>query len=510
MSSLLKFMVRGDPAAAPAPAAPAPAAPAPAAPSVRPTAAAAAPAAAAPAAPSVRPTAAAPSVRPVPAPAAAPAAAPSVRPTASIPLPFVKSETDLGNTPIQSAILEQFEKTSVVDFNDASKALDDYIYGNDFATATVGMASNQIEDYRVRCWYRFQDTLLVPAMNRMMLASGAPAMIQLSPMVRNYTQAVAEAEAAAALQGGYDNFKFKLSHLEFFATNLYTKDSKTPGTTQQFFRALNRTLLQPVKNAGPEILVNKLPYDDDKKIFNVWFFLFLSGLQKLIVSVPAMFTDPSNPERSSVRLYRGMGIGETLSQTLWQPPVLQVSSQQSLFATKSDVVADVPIHTINEYETRGFSSFSSTIDNACTFALNKDPTIFVYEPARGRVEMSDLKFVTDFPNENEFLMFPKKKMLVVSREVSINFSGYNETCGVQNQENVPITWLGLMDAQIVDGDNGAPEYDIRTGIDVYHTTSGGRRKKRSINHVHKCITRRRRRRRNHKKTQKYRGRKYKK
>ena len=518
-------MVRGDPPAAPAPAAPAPAAPsvrptapaapAPAAPSVRPTAAAA---------PSVRPTAAAPSVRPVPAPAApglfqflfrgdstpaaAPAAAPSVRPTASIPLPFVKSGTDLGNTPIQSAILEQFEKTSVVDFNDASKALDDYIYGNDFATATVGMASNQIEDYRVRCWYRFQDTLLVPAMNRMMSASGAPAMIQLSPMARNYTQAVAEAEAAAALQGGYDNFKFKLSHLEFFATNLYTKDSQTPGTTQQFFRALNRTLLQPVKNAGPEILVNKLPYDDDKKIFNVWFFLFLSGLQKLIVSVPAMFTDPSNPQRSSVRLYRGMGIGETLSQTLWQPPVLQVSTKQSLFATKRDVVADVPTHTINEYETRGFSSFSSTIDNACTFALNKDPTIFVYEPARGKVEMSDLSIVTDFPKENEFLMFPKKKMLVVSREVSINFSGYKETCGVQNQENVPITWLGLMDAQIVDGDNGAPEYDIRTGIDVYHTTSGGRRKKRSINHVHKKrLTRRRRRGRYNNKTHKYRGRK---
>jgi hypothetical protein len=509
-SSPFKFLVRGDPDPPAAPAAPAaapsvrPTADAPAAPSVRPTADA-------PAAPSVRPTAAAPSVRPAAAPAApglfqflfrgdstpaaaAPAAAPSVRPTASIPLPFVKSGTDLGNTPIQSAILEQFEKTSVVDFTDASKALDDYIYGNDFATATAGMASNQIEDYRVRCWYRFQDTLLVPAMNRMTSASGAPAMIQLSPMARNYTQGVHD----------------KLSHLEFFATNLYTKDSQTPGTTQQFFRALNRTLLQPVQNAGPEILVNKLPYDNDKKIFNVWFFLFLSGLQKLIMSVPAMFTDPSNPQRSSVRLYRGMGIGEKLSQTLWQPPVLQVSTKQSLFATKRDVVADVPVHTINEYETRGFSSFSSTLDNACSFALNKDPTIFVYEPARGRVEMSDLNIVTDFPNENEFLMFPKKKMLVVSREVSVDFPGYNETCGVLNQANVPITWLGLMDAQIVDGDNGAPEYDIRKGIKVAHTTSGGRRKKRSINHVHKHkrLTRRRRRSRcNHNKTQKYRGRK---
>ncbi len=150
-SSPFKFLVRGDPDP-------------PAAPSVRPTAAP----------PSVRPTAAPPSVRPTaapaapaapslfqfmtrgnPAPAAAPAAAPSVRPTASIPLPFVKSGTDLGNTPIQSAILEQFEKRSLVDFINVSNEIDNYIYGNDFATATAGMASNQIEDYRVACWYRF-------------------------------------------------------------------------------------------------------------------------------------------------------------------------------------------------------------------------------------------------------------------------------------------------------------------------------------------------------------------
>lgn len=101
-------------------------------------------------------------------------------------------------------------------------------------------------------------------------------------------------------------------------------------------------------------------------------------------------------------------------------------------------------------------------------------------------------------------------MLVVSREVSVNFSGYNETCGVQNNANIPITWLGLMDAQVVQGDNDAPEYDIRTGINVSHTTSGGRRKKRSINHVHKHkrVTRRRRRGRyNNNKTHKYRGRK---
>ena len=52
-------------------------------------------------------------------------------------------------------------------------------------------------------------------------------------------------------------------------------------------------------------------------------------------------------------------------------------------------------------------------------------------------------------------------------------------------------------------------YDIE-GIDISLTSSGGRRKKRSINHVHKKrLTRRRRRGRyNNNKTHKYRGRKW--
>jgi hypothetical protein len=115
--------------------------------------------------------------------------------------------------------------------------------------------------------------------------------------------------------------------------------------------------------------------------------------------------------------------------------------------------------------------------------------------------MPELSTISDLPREKEFLMFPVSSMIVVSREVATKFSGYNESCGVMNHANLPITWLGLMDA--VQGN-----YHIE-GIDISLTSSGGRRKKRSINHVHKCITRRRRR-RNHKKTQKYRGRKYKK
>jgi len=411
---------------------------------------------------------------------AAPAVALSVGPSASIPLPFVKSGTDLGNTPVQSAILEEFKKTSAVDFNNVSKEIDDYIYGNDFATVTAGMTPDQIEEYRVGCWYRFQDTLLVPAMNRIMSASGSPAMIQLSPMARSYTQAAADAAAAAAaavaagLQDVHDKFKL-LSRLEYFATNLYTKESQPPGT-QQFYRVLNRILLQPVQNAGPEMLINSQPYDDDKKIFNVWFFLFLSGLQKLLVSVPAMFKDPTNEERSSVRLYRGMGVGEKLSQSLWKPPVLQEVSKtaqnltdrlKSFFTTKRDVVADVPVNTINEYKTRAFSSFSLDINVSCGFALNRDPTIFVYEPARGRVEMPELSSVSDIPGEKEYLMFPESSMVIIKREVATNFSGYNESCGPLNQANKKITWLGLMDA--VQGN-----YDIE-GIDISHTSSGGRR-----------------------------------
>ena len=262
------------------------------------------------------------------------------------------------------------------------------------------------------------------------------------------------------------------------------------------------------------MLINSQPYDDDKKIFNVWFFLFLSGLQKLLVSVPAMFKDPTNQQRSSVRLYRGMGVGEKLSQSLWKPPVLQEVSKtaqnltdrlKSLFTTKRDVVADVPVNTINEYKTRAFSSFSLDINVSCGFALNRDPTIFVYEPARGRVEMPELSSISDLPGEKEYLMFPESSMVIIKREVATNFSGYNESCGPLNQANKKITWLGLMDA--VQGN-----YDIE-GIDISHTSSGGRRKKRSINHVHKhkCLTRRRRRGRyNNNKTHKYRGRKYKK
>jgi hypothetical protein len=445
------------------------------------------------------------------APLSAPAPALSVG-RASIPLPFVKSGTDLGNTPIQSAILEEFKKTSAVDFNNVSKEIDDYIYGNDFATVTAGMTPDQIEEYRVGCWYGFQDTLLIPAMNRITSASGSPAMIQLSPMARSYTQAAADAAAAAAaaaaagLQDVHDKFKL-LSRLEYFATNLYTKESQPPGT-QQFYRVLNRILLQPVQNAGPEMLINSQPYDDDKKIFNVWFFLFLSGLQKLLVSVPAEFKDPTNEERISVRLYRGMSVGETLSQSLWKPPVLQEVSRtvtaknltdrlKSLFTTKRDVVADVPVNTINEYKTRAFSSFSLDINVSCGFALNRDPTIFVYEPARGRVEMPELSSVSDLPGEKEYLMFPESSMVVIKREVATNFSGYNESCGPLNQANKKITWLGLMDA--VQGN-----YDIE-GIDISHTSSGGRRKKRSINHLHKRkrLTRRRRSRRyNNNKTHK--------
>ena len=118
--------------------------------------------------------------------------------------------------------------------------------------------------------------------------------------------------------------------------------------------------------------------------------------------------------------------------------------------------------------------------------------------------MPELSSVSDLPGEKEFLMSPESSMLVVSREVSTDFSGYNVSCGPLNQAKKKITWLGLIDA--IQG------YDI-VGIDISHTSSGGRRKKRSINHVHKHkrLTRRRSRGRcNNNKTHKYRGRKYKK
>ena len=50
-------------------------------------------------------------------------------------------------------------------FVDVSKEIDTYINGADFEKVIADMLPDQIEDYRLKCWNKFQNTLLVPAIN---------------------------------------------------------------------------------------------------------------------------------------------------------------------------------------------------------------------------------------------------------------------------------------------------------------------------------------------------------
>lgn len=381
-------------------------------------------------------------------------------PRSPIPLPFVMLDgTDLGDRPVQDAVLGvfQYRRVRAMDLVQVSSEIDDYIYGRDFRTVVAPMTEAQRTQFRVACWVRFQDTLLVPAMNRMLPAATVK-MVQLTPPQRAYVRAQHS----------------KLSPLQFYATNLYTKD--TPAGTS-FFGALNRTLLQ-VDASRHDVLVNTMPYDDDKKIFNVWFYLFLSGLHKLIVPVPAMLRNypKSHP---TVRLYRGLGVGETLSTALWQPPELRSESDAS--------------NRLHTYMSLGFSSFTTNLDIACKFSVprvtTKSPHIMVFEPRRGRIDLPSLLPVSDIATEDEFLVFPNFSVMIFSREEGVLASrSLGETCdwsralaseaalaAAQGIDFTPtlqsmptrITWIGITDI------TGATT--LHEGIEGTHSESGGGR-----------------------------------
>jgi len=382
----------------------------------------------------------------------------------------LSDETDLGNTPIQNDVLDGFRRIGQnANFADVSNEIDVFIYGNDFAAVTAGMSPLQIEQYKVACWSKFQDTRLIPAMNSMMPPTTA-AMNQLSPPLKMYTPTE----------------HHMLSQLEFFATNLYTKETAAGNTN--FYYALNRVLLQ-VDPASQEVRINSKPYDDNKKLFNVWFFLFLSGLQKLIVAVPAMYTtDPDNPRiNPTVRLYRGLSVEESKSQDLWKPPVL-VNLTDSADSTNS----------INVYTTLAFSSYTTKLDTSCEFS-GKNPNIMVFEPRRGKINLPSLQIISDIPTENEYLMFPNYSVMVFSRETEVQSKMLNEKCKrtrVYGVKIPPINWIGITDVTDV---------SLREGITQLESSSGGRhsttRRRRHI-----IRSRRRRNNRKHKKTQK--GRKH--
>ena len=402
-------------------------------------------------------------------------------PRSAIPLPFVMLDgTDLGDRPVQDAILSVFQHRGfrAMDLVDVSSEIDDYVYGGDFRTVVAPMSEAQKSQFRVASWVRFQDTLLVPAMNRLM--SAATQIGQLTPPQRAYLRAQHS----------------KLSPLQFFAANLYTKD--TPGTS--FFHALNRTLLQ-VDASRRDIHINATPYDDDKKIFNVWFYLFLSGLHKLIVPVPAEFRNYPR-SRPTVRLYRGLGVDETLGTALWQPPEIRSQADTS--------------NRLHSYMSLGFSSFTTNLDIACRFsvpkATTKHPHVMVFEPRRGRIALPSLRLVSDTAIEDEFLMFPNYSVMIFSREERVLESrALGETCdwsrvlagdaavaAAQGIDFTPvlqsmpkqITWIGITDL------TGATT--LQEDIEGTRSESGGGRTRRGRRHRHrrvvtKCKTRKGRR-----------------
>jgi len=358
-------------------------------------------------------------------------------PRSPIPLPFVMLDgTDMGDRPIDHGVLGIFQHRGfrAGELRDVSSEIDDYVYGNDFRTVVAPMTEAQKSQFRVTCWVRFQNTLLVPAVNRMFPARETH-MLQLTQPQRAYVRAQHS----------------KLSPLQFFACNLYTKDS--PGTS--FFYALNRILLQ-VDAASQDIRLNALPYDDDKRVFNVWFYLFLSGIHKLIIPVPANFRNypRSHP---TVRLYRGLGVGENMSTVLWQPPEISESLDAS--------------HQLHTHMSLGFSSFTASVDVACRFSVPRvatmHPHIMVFEPRRGRIALPSLRLVSDTAVEDEFLMFPNYSVMVFSREEGVLESrALRETCewsrvlagdaavaAAQGIDFTPvldsmptrITWIGITD-----------------------------------------------------------------
>jgi hypothetical protein len=359
---------------------------------------------------------------------------PTEVPSFPIPLPFVTRDgVDLGNKPVQNDVLNHFKKIGGHDaFVDVTNDIDQYINNANVATGTAGMTPPQIEQYHNECWDRFQNTQLIPAINRMTHNAGIG---RLPPRQRAYPS-----PSEFRRQG----INEPLSHLEFFATNLYTNQGS-------FYYVINRSLLQMEQN---EVRINAKAYDDDKKTFNVWFYLFLSGLQKLIVPVPALFSyAPGNAE--TVRLYRGMPLENDISNSLWKRPDLK------------DLTQTVKDHEINYYLSLGFSSYTTNVNIACQFsAMNqsalKFPNVIVYEPRSGKINLPSLGFISDTAGEYEYLMFPNHEVMIFSRENgALRSDILNETCMIFPTR---INWIGITDAS---------DPSLREGIKSINTRSGG-------------------------------------
>ena len=399
----------------------------------------------------------------------------------SPPLPFVtRTGVDLGNKPIQDDIINEFNKMGTeskindyVFFNsnnvfvDVSKEIETYINGADFAQVTAGMAPPKIEEYRRECWNKFQNTLLVPAINRMVSNIPNTKVDVLSPPEIPYPS------PAKFLSAG---IKTPLSQLEFFATNLYTK------ITGDFYYVLNRVLLQM---ENEEVCINARPYNEDKKVFNVWFYLFLSGLQKLIVPVPAFLLERDDDivdiDQLTVRLYRGMPVDEKLSNSLWENPKVSSKKEDAMGNFLPDQVLED--NKVTYYTSLGFSSYSTNIAVSCGFAYrnsnppSKPPNMIVYEPQGGQISLPSLQITSDVRGEDEYLTFPNQRVVVFLRENGVTTPQHlNETCSTTKgfPPGILMDWIGITDAP-------SDDIDLSTGITLINTKSGGRRKnKRGI------------------------------
>ena len=383
-----------------------------------------------------------------------------------IPCPFVLPDgTDLGAHPLHANVISSFQFTLLTpDFVDVSEDIDTFVFGDDFDTATAGMSTAQKETERITRWTVFQNTRLVPAVNTMLQGTGK----QLDPLSPPQT-----AYSAHHHRG--------LTHCQFFALNLFTKE--TPGLS--FYSALNRHLLQ-LTPSKRDVVLNTKPYNDEKKVFNVWFYLFLSGLHELIEPVPATFDDGTG-RNPTVRLFRGLGVEESLRDALWKPP-------------NSD--------RVDVYTSLGFSSFTTVSDVACRFAGNfafrpaasptKSANVMIFEPSRGRISLPSLRTVSDVAVEDEYVMFPTFSVIIFEQErgslasrlfgvdcdwqrvlandiADAQLQGLDYTTTLARMP-ISITWTGITDI------TGATSLEDMPGDSE---TSGGARKRRKTRHVRK-------------------------
>jgi len=383
-----------------------------------------------------------------------------------IPCPFVLPDgTDHGTHPVDWDVISGFQfPLSTPEFVDVSEEIDIFVFGDDFDTATAHMSAANKEAERIRRWVLFQNTRLVPAVNSMLHGTG------------NHVDPLSPPQTA------YSAHRHRgLTHSQFFALNLFTKES--PGLS--FYSALNRHLLQ-LTPSKRDVVLNTKPYNDHKKVFNVWFYLFLSGLHELIEPVPATHDDGTG-RNPTVRLFRGLGVEESLRDALWKPP----NSGR-----------------VNVYTSLGFSSFTTSCDVACRFAGNfaflptasptKSANVMIFEPSRGRISLPSLRSVSDVVVEDEYLMFPTFSVLIYEQERgSLASRMFGVECDwetvlandiadaqLQGLDYTPtlarmprsITWTGITDV------TGATSLEDMPGDSE---TSGGARKKRKTRHVRK-------------------------